>query len=327
MKRSRRSIVSLEREDGGVAEVVGAILLFAVVISLFTSFMVWYIPAETASNESHYEISTKNALGSFISDIHKGDLSQGSTLSENIPLGISGVAIFSASRDTQFSILPKSGSFNASLSLGITMGATNSSGASSVHYLNETYSVSGVMETSGNTQYVTAINYVMEDGALFQNYGDNQAPDTLGPMPLGIAGSAGQYSLNLGIYGLTGSSVTYSSSQSQVVNVKANTSQAYQYVNGTSAPFGGSQFVINSMALNSMNYTINGSLASAWDYGLFGLFNSSLSGYSSVIGIGSWNFSGEPFSASFNGKSVSVVNTGTVSLSSISTEFLVLEGI
>lgn len=326
MKRGTLSASISRREDKGVAEIVGAILIFAVVITVFTSFMVWYIPAQTTSNEAHYEHNTKNALGSFVTGIHQGGMTQGYVLSENVPLGISGVAIFSPSQDTEFSLLPQSNSFNATLAFNLTVSATNSTGVPSLHYVNESYTASGIMNTNGNTEYVTSINYVIEDGALFQNYGDNQAPDTLGPMPIGVSSSGAQYGLNLGIYGLSGSSIIYSSSQSQVINLQVNTSKNIQYVNGSAGIFGPSQYVVNGIVLNSLNYTVNGTLVSAWDYGLFSQFNTSSPGYSAVLSMPSWNFTGVPLSAAYYGTGVSITNSGPVNLSSISSEYLVFQG-
>ncbi len=326
MSRSRIFRISTKREDKGVAEIVGAILLFAVVISIFTSFMVWYIPAQTTSNEVHYEQQTKSSMGNLISQIHSSTESQGSTISQSVALGISGVAIFSGPQDTQFSILPDSTSFNASLSFHTLLNVTNSSGSFSTKYFNETYTVGGVLVSNGNTEYITAINYVVEDGALFQNYGGNQPSNSLGPMPIGIVNNSGQYGLSLSIFGIAGQSVTYSSTQDQVVNLHVDSSQSYSYVNGNSASLAGQQYTVNGMTLQSLNYTINGTLSNAWNYALFNQFNSTNPGYSAVTALGSWNFTSLPFSATITGNQISILSTIPISLSSMSSEYSVLSG-
>lgn len=327
MSKSRLFRVSPNREDRGVAEIVGAILLFAVVITLFTSFMVWYIPAQTTSNEVHYEQQTKSTLGSLISDIHDGTPGTGSTISQSISLGISGVSIFSSPQDTEFSILPQSASFNATLAFSVSLNVTNSTGTHSVSFFNESYSVSGTMASNGNTEYVTPINYVVEDGSLFQNYGNGQPSNTLGPMPMGIVNSSGQYGLSLSIFGITGQSETFSSTQSQVVNLGVNSSQSYAYRSGSFASIGGSQYTVNNLTLDNLSYSINSSLVNAWNYGLFGQFNTSQAGYQNVIGMKSWNFTALPFSATVSGNRITMTNSNAVPLNSISTEYLLLYGL
>ena len=100
VKKGRFFSISYKKEESGIAEVIGAILLFAVLITLFTSFMVWYIPAQTSANETHYETQNKAALGNLVSDLHSPSISAGSTVSASVPLGISGSAIMSANRLT-----------------------------------------------------------------------------------------------------------------------------------------------------------------------------------------------------------------------------------
>lgn len=326
MSRSRIFRISTKREDKGVAEIVGAILLFAVVISIFTSFMVWYIPAQTSSNEVHYEQQTKSSMGELISQIHSGTSAAGSTISQSVALGISGVSIFAGPQDTQFSILPSSTSFNASLSFQTLLNLTSSSGSLSAGYFNESYSVSGVITSNGNTEYITAINYVVEDGALFQNYGGSEPTNSLGPLPVGIVNNSGQFGLSLSIYGITGQSVSYSSTQAQVVNLRVDNSQSYNYINGSSASLGGQQYTINRITLENLNYSINGTLIDAWNYAFFSQFNSTNPGYSAVIGLNSWDFTSLPFSATISGNQISIASTSTVALSSLSTEYSVVNG-
>ncbi len=326
MSRSRVFRISTKREDKGVAEIVGAILLFAVVISIFTSFMVWYIPAQTTNNEVHYEQQTKSSMGDLISQIHDGTTTAGSTISQSIALGISGVAIFSSPQDTQFSILPDSTSFNASLSFHTLLNVTSSSGSLSTKYFNESYVVSGILVSNGNTEYITAINYAVEDGALFQNYGGSEPSNSLGPMPIGIVNNSGQYGLSLSIYGITGQSVTYSSTQDQVVNLHVDSSQSYSYVNGSTASLGGQQYTVNRITLENLNYTINGTLINAWNYALFTQFNNTSPGYSAVTSLNSWEFTSLPLSAAISGSNISLVSNSPIDLSSISSQYSIMNG-
>lgn len=326
LSKSRIVRVSRKQEDSGVAEIVGAILLFAVLISLFTSFIAWYVPVQTTNNEVHYEQQTKSSMGSLISQIHNGVPDSASTLSQSIDLGISGVSIFSSSQDTEFSVLPGSTSFNASMAVQLVLNVTSPSGGLSNLYVNESYTASGIMASNGNTEYVTPINYVIEDGALFQNYGGSQPSNTLGPMPVGIVNNSGQYGLSVSVYGIGGQSVTYSASQSEIVNLYVNTSLYNSYVNGSSASLSGSLYTINRITLSNLNYTLNGTLLNAWNFGLFSKFNNTNPGYSNVVGLSVWNFSGLPFRAYLYGNQLSLVNSRVVNLSSFSSEYLVITG-
>lgn len=327
VNRPRFSRVALKKNDDGVAEIVGAILLFAVVISLFTSFMVWYIPAQTSSNEVHYELQTKASLGSLMSTMHSGVPAQGTVISQSISLGISGVSIFSSAQGTQFSLLPQTSNFNASLSFSITVNATNSGGATSVHYFNETYQASGIMITNGNTEYISQISYIVENGALLQYYGSTQPSDILGPLPFNVVNNSGQYAVNAQMFSLAGQSEVFSSTQPQIVNLQVNASSSYNYQNGNLVTIGGTQYTIDNMTLNHLNYTINSTLSDAWDYGFFGQFNSSLTGYQSVINLTSWQFSGSPFSAYTSTNQFSISNVRSMNLSSVFTEYVALIGL
>lgn len=325
MIKSRVFSISYNKEDKGVAEVIGAILLFAVLITLFTSFMVWYIPAQTAANETHYEIQNKGAIGSLVSDLHSNTITAGSTISASIPLGISGVSIFSQPVDTQFAILPQGTSFSASLSLSLFMNLTGSKG-NTTHYLNLSYNIAGEMESTVNTQYITAIDYLVEDGSLIQVYSNSQPSVNLGPLPLGLTGTSGGHSLSLSAVSITGSSEIFSSTSSQVVNLLVNTSTAYNLLNGSSISFAGSSYTIDNMSLRSLNYTFNGTMVDAWNYAFYSQYNNSRIPYSSIVSLPTWNFAGEPLIATAKGSTFSVTYSGNMLLDSYSSQYLVCQG-
>lgn len=325
MKKGRFFRISLKKEDNGVAEVIGAILLFAVLITLFTSFMVWYIPAQSTANETHYEVQNKAAMGNLVSDLHSSSVSAGSTVSATVPLGISGVSIFSQAQDTQFSILPQSSAFNASLSISLLLNLTGSSGNTS-HYLNLSYKIGGAMATSSNTQYITAINYLIEDGSLFQVYGNNQPSNNLGPLPLGISGNSGGYSISLLAVGLSGSSEIFSSTGSQVVNLLANVSSVHDLINGSSTILSGTTYTIDNISLNSLNYTFNGTMTNAWNYAFYSQYNNSRAPYSTVISQSAWNFANTPLITRASNTTFSITSSGNMPLNSFSSQYLVYDG-
>ena len=326
VKRGRFYSIPYKKEDKAVAEVIGAILLFAVLITLFTSFMVWYIPAQETANETHYETLNKAALGSLVSDLHSPSIAAGSILSATVPLGISGVSIFSQASDTQLSILPSSAAFNASITASLLLNLTGTGGTHTSNYVNLSYRIAGVMLSNGNTQYITAINYLVEDGSLFQLYGNNQPADNLGPLPLGITGGSSGHSISLSAMGLTGSSEIFSSTGSQVVNLLANTSIVDYFTNGTSVTSSGAVYTVNNMSLHSLNYTFNGTLAKTWDYAFFSQYNNSRAPYATAVALPGWSFAGSPFIASASNTSFSVTFSGNLLLNSFSSQYLLFQG-
>ncbi len=326
MKKGRFFSATLKKEDKGVAEVVGAILIFAVLITLFTSFMVWYIPAQTTANETHYEVQNKAALGSLVSDLHSSSTVAGSTISVTVPLGISGVAIFSQAHDTQFSILPQNTGFNASLSAVILLNLTNASGTISSHFVNLSYNITGLMGTVGSTEYITAINYLIEDGSLFQVYGSNQPSDNLGPLPLGIAGNSSGLSISVTATGISGQSEIFSSTSSQVVNLIVNTSTSHEFSNGTSVILSGKSYTIVGMSLHSLKYSFNGSMTNAWNYAFFSQYNGSKVPYTTVVSNPGWNFTSLPLTTSSSSTSFSISLQRYVPLDSFNSQYLVYRG-
>lgn len=320
VKKDRFFRISLKSEDRGVAEVVGAILLFAVVITLFTSFMVWYIPAQSSANETHYELQDKAAMGNLVSALHSSSSTSGSTISSTVPLGISGVSIFSQAQDTQFFLLPQSTSFNATMTFSLVLNLTGNSGFAT-HYLNVSHNLSGIMATSGSTQYITAINYLVEDGSLFQAYGNNRPSNNLGPLPIGLSGGTGHYSVSLWASELSGSSETFSSTGSQVVNLLVNATTLSSYVNGSTTSISGTSYSINSISLLSLNYTFRGNMANAWNYAFYSQYNGTVTPYSTLMALSGWNFARSPLIASSFGNAFSVAFSGNMSLASFSSQY------
>ena len=313
--------VRVRSEDRAVAEVVGAILLFAVFITLFTSFLVWYIPTTTGNNEALYQHETGSAFNSLVGKIHSGNLITGSTVSQNIPLGINGAPPFAAAVNTQVSVIPKYQDFNASVTFNLSIGVKNSAGSSSTINIPGHYTTYGIMNSLGNTEYVSPVNYQVEDGSLFQIYGTSQPSNILGPLPLGISKGSGGLGLQLGIYGFNGSSVTISASQPQIINLLVNSTGNTDYVNGSLASISNQIYTIQNITLNSLNYSINGSLVNAWDYGFFSQFNNSGKSYTTVLSLPSWNFSAYNLMVNYSGSNVYITNKSPMKLNSVSVIF------
>ena len=108
-------------EEKAVSEIIGALLLFAIVSVLLTSFILWYVPSTSTSNEINFQMETQSSLISMESKMLNQNLKPGDSVSENVPLGISGTPPFIPAESTN---IYYSSNFNASLSYSLEMNYT-----------------------------------------------------------------------------------------------------------------------------------------------------------------------------------------------------------
>jgi hypothetical protein len=101
------------KNDSAVSEIIGAILLFAIASVLLTSFILWYVPSTGTNNDITYQSQTQQSFSSLDSKLLSPSLTPGSSISQSMPLGISGVPPFSPSQSTN---LYYNKNFNASMS-------------------------------------------------------------------------------------------------------------------------------------------------------------------------------------------------------------------
>ena len=78
-----------EREES-VSEIIGTLLIFSILVTLFSSFIIWYIPYTGQQYESQYQTSTQESLSGFANQLFSPSLQTHSLLSENIPMGVQG---------------------------------------------------------------------------------------------------------------------------------------------------------------------------------------------------------------------------------------------
>ncbi|MEM0133757.1 MAG: YncE family protein [Thermoplasmatales archaeon] len=104
--------------DSAVSEVIGAVLVFAIFISIFTTVSSYYIPATQSASENNYQQATMSSLSDLASSITNPSLATGSIVSQNIPLGIQG-GILAPPRTTSltYSTTGMSGSINYGIGL------------------------------------------------------------------------------------------------------------------------------------------------------------------------------------------------------------------
>ncbi len=106
-------MAGVKHKDWGVSEVVGTMLVFAIVVSAFSAFELWYVPNTQTAYEQEFQSASQASLASLISQLESPSLKTGSLISQNVPLGIQG-SLFTPSRATSISF--SHSGFNATLS-------------------------------------------------------------------------------------------------------------------------------------------------------------------------------------------------------------------
>lgn len=107
---------TVSERDKAVSEVIGTVLLFGILISLFSSITLWYVPSTVTALDNNYQSQTASSMASIAASLDTPGLVQGTTITENVPLGISGGFLI-PSQNTQMSFDPNS--FNGKVSYGI----------------------------------------------------------------------------------------------------------------------------------------------------------------------------------------------------------------
>lgn len=108
-----------DRKDRAVSEIIGTILIFGIVIIMFTTFITVYIPDIGARNDSAFQSGTQNSLQAFSSQLLSTNTINGTHVSYSIPMGIQS-AFFNPSTS---SILGYSNStFSMSLAYNLSIG-------------------------------------------------------------------------------------------------------------------------------------------------------------------------------------------------------------
>jgi DNA-binding beta-propeller fold protein YncE len=88
-------------------------LVFAIVVSAFSAFEMWYVPATDAAYEAQFQGASQSSMASLISQLESPSLSPGTTISQDFQLGIPG-SVLSPSQSSSLSF--SNSGFNASLS-------------------------------------------------------------------------------------------------------------------------------------------------------------------------------------------------------------------
>jgi len=83
-------LIADHKQDYGVSEVIGTILIFAISVSFFTSVLAWYVPATGRANDANFQAAEQSSFASLISQVESGGLSPGTQITQDIPMGVPG---------------------------------------------------------------------------------------------------------------------------------------------------------------------------------------------------------------------------------------------
>ncbi len=118
---------STRTRDHGVSEIIGTLLVFSIVVTITSSFILWYVPYASGLNENQFEVNTKQALSAFSDQLTSTDIQNNSIVHQNIPMGIQGAFFNNPTSST----LSYSKDFSLSLHYNVTIEATFSNGTPS----------------------------------------------------------------------------------------------------------------------------------------------------------------------------------------------------
>ncbi len=151
----------MQKKDPAVSEIIGTLLVFAMVITTFTALEAWYVPSTEGTYEQQFQTESQTALASLISQIESPSLSYGDVISQNIPLGIQGT-LFSPSQSTSLSYQPSGFSSSLSYGLGVNYKLLENTVPSAI--TNEVVGTIPGMNGIGPTQSITfnGITYITD---------------------------------------------------------------------------------------------------------------------------------------------------------------------
>lgn len=304
--------------DSAVAEIIGVILIFAIAITLFTTFIVWYVPATGTVNEQNYEVQTQHSFYSLADGLSSSQIAQGQSASYSFPLGIQGVPPFSPSNPTSISFSTGYDNFSAAVSLRATVSYTPAAGGISYYNLTENYSGKGVFKSDVLTQFTTPTYFDLQDGFLIQSQGSSSPALGVGPIPVTLNNTTGQgITLGSTLLNISGQSTTASAVGNTMVTLYYNTVNRTEFTVGESSFINGTAATINQITLDYYYYNITGIYTDQWDYAFYHSFNNSAAVNSHILSVSAWNFTGLPFQASNTAGNFNIRSLNQVSLDSL----------
>ncbi|MHB1708650.1 MAG: hypothetical protein ACYCT2_04150 [Thermoplasmataceae archaeon] len=302
------------REDRAVAEIIGTILVFAIVVSVFTTFVAWYVPTTGTANEQAYQNSALTAFSELSAKLSSNIVQNGSTIVQAIPLGIAGVPPFQPSTSTQISSDPTSSVFNFSLGFNLTLDYTINGNIARSTNASVNLTGKGYLMEFGQTNFVSPESFMIQDGDLVTSYGLPGQSTSYGPMPVFISNNTSKPALKTSAISVAGYPVTLSQVGSVVVTMAVSNYSSFSYSVGHQYLIGGNLSVIDSINVTDYHYYIRTPYSAQWNYSLYRSLNNSVSALNPHPAGTSWKDGN--FTVSVESGSISIFEN-KVSVSSI----------
>ena len=305
-------------QDRAVAEVLGTILIFAIVISLLTTFVMWYVPDVSTSNDQNYQAASETSMISIASSISATNFVSGSTVSFPVSIGIKGVSPFSGPSDTSLNFDPHG--FSSYMNISYAVNYTNYTGIKHNYTVNASEYSSGTLFSSGNTQFINPVDFIIQDGYLLADYGLTQPASGYGPVPFDAANNSGSVSISVSSVNMTGPTISTSGFGSTILELLTENSSYIHFSRHQISAVNGSLSYVNSVYLKSLNYTVQTPFVSAWNFSLYSQYNSTVQ-YNPVKNGTSWFFRSLPFEARIYAGKISVVSLHPMNVVSLQTRY------
>ncbi|MCL4315212.1 MAG: YncE family protein [Candidatus Thermoplasmatota archaeon] len=216
--------------DRGIAEIIGTLLVFSMVVVFTTGFVLYYVPTSGANNERVYMSEALSSINEMASKLDNFNGNPGSGITQEIPMGITG-SFFSKDYNTEAVLSGNSGNYHLqySLSLGIQLEGYNPGNHKGYNRVvgNINTGASGTDGIAFDSQngYLYVINYYSSNVSIIDG-STNQVVGTINNLqgnPVGITYDSGDNRVFVSLQ----NSVSNSSGWIAVINPSTNQLQNY----------------------------------------------------------------------------------------------------
>jgi DNA-binding beta-propeller fold protein YncE len=220
-------------QDAAVAEIIGYILVFAMVVVIVTSFIAVYVPYSSNNNLSNYEGSSILSLSNAANHLSSSSVTSGSTYTASIPMGVKG-SFFAPNSPTSITTQSSDPAFKMSyaLSLNIQVEGHQSKTKSTFNKVIDTVNVGNLpigIAFDPNNGIVYVADYYCQIAAISSSsekvVGVINLPS--GEHPYAITYDSASQDLLLTINGNPNELISISTSTDQIVNTLVSTATFY----------------------------------------------------------------------------------------------------
>ena len=272
----------LKDADKGVAVIIGALLLMVIVVSLSSTYLLWYIPSNGAKQDTLYQGNELQSLVALQEKMNDSDLLStglGEHVTQSFPLGISGSPPFEGPTSTSIIYDNTTQTYLSMLYGNYTLEVYNNSHTHSIIYPFDYVSI-GTVSLIGNTAYVTRYSFIMQDSLVIEYSQTNNISMPITKFPIYMTGKSSSINLTTSIFNVTGTTESDSGYSSNIFTTELsslNSTSVYVNDNITiSSPNGGYSAVVKKITLDNLNYSVHSDYIGAMNYSLGQSFNNSI---------------------------------------------------